>query len=366
MGERARIAQLRETMSRLGVDAFLISQPESRRYLSGFTGQDHPPMDSAGYLFITQSESVLLTDSRTAEQAENEAPYFEVRRIEDKLSKALATFVPGMGLARIAFEGNHLPFRLYEDVKSAVGNATPVPTYDVVDHLRAIKGPAELEAIRDAVVMADAAFMHFLGQVTPGMSEKDAAWVIESFLRKSGSEGVAFDPIVASGPNASMPHHVPGNRPLQSGEPIIVDWGARVRGYCSDITRTISLGEPDEQFRRLYSVVLGAQAKAEDRIRSGMIGSKGDALARKVIADAGLGEAFGHSLGHGVGLAIHENPRLGRTSQDVLEDGMVFSIEPGVYLPGWGGIRIEDLVTLRGGKPIVLSRSPKQLEAMEV
>jgi Xaa-Pro aminopeptidase len=163
-----------------------------------------------------------------------------------------------------------------------------------------------------------------------------------------------------------MPHHVPGNRPHQSGEPIIVDWGARVRGYCSDITRTISLGEPDEQFRRLYSVVLGAQAKAEDRIRSGMIGSKGDALARKVIADAGLGEAFGHSLGHGVGLAIHENPRLGRTSQDVLEDGMVFSIEPGVYLPGWGGIRIEDLVTLRGGKPIVLSRSPKQLEAMEV
>ena len=366
MAERARVAQLRETMSRLGVDSCLISQPESRRYLSGFTGHDHPPMDSAGYLFITGNEAVLLTDGRTTEQAEKEAPYYEVRRIDEKLSSTLARFVPQMSLHRVAFEGNHLPFRFYEEVKAAVGDATMVPTYDVVDRIRAIKGPAELEAIRDAVAMADAAFVHMLGVVTPGMTEKELAWVIESFLRKGRSEGVAFDPIVASGPNASMPHHVPGDRPLQSGEPIIIDWGARVRGYCSDITRTIVLGEANEQLRRLYSIVLDAQTKAEARIRAGMTGLKADAIARKVIADGGLGEAFSHSLGHGVGLAIHESPRLGRTSLDELGDGMVFSVEPGVYLPGWGGIRIEDLVTLRGGKPIVLSRSPKQLEAMEV
>ncbi len=366
MAERARIAQLRDTMARLGVDAFLISQPESRRYLSGFTGHDHPPMDSAGYLFVTETETILLTDGRTTEQAGNEAPYFEVRRIEEKLSTTLGQFVPQMQLSRMAFEGNHLPFRFYEEVRSALGDCTMVPTYDVVDHIRAVKGPAELEAIREAATMADAAFAHLLGVITPGMSEKELAWGIESFLRKSGSEGVAFDPIVASGPNASMPHHVPGDRPVQSGEPIIIDWGARVRGYCSDITRTIVLGEADAQFKRLYGVVLEAQMKAEARIQAGMAGSKADAIARKVIAEAGLGDAFSHSLGHGVGLAIHESPRLGRTSQDTLEDGMVFSIEPGIYLPGWGGIRIEDLVTLRGGKPIVLSRSPKQLEAMEV
>ena len=366
MAERARIAQLRETMSKVGVDSFLISQPENRRYLSGFSGEDHPPTDSAGYLFITEDELALLTDSRTTEQAEKEASMYEVVRIEEKLPSTLTQLVQRTGVSRIAFEGNHLPYRLYAEVKAAAGDATLVPTYDVVDHIRAIKGPAELEKIRDAAVTADAAFAHMLGIVSAGMTEKELAWEIESFLRKSGSEGVAFDPIVASGPNASMPHHVPGDRPLQSGEPIIIDWGARVGGYCSDITRTIVLGEADEQFKRLYSTVLDAQAKAETRIRAGMTGSKADSIARKVIADAGLGEAFGHSLGHGVGLAIHESPRLGKTSPDVLEDGMVFSVEPGVYLPGWGGIRIEDLVTLRGGKPIVLSRSPKQLEAMEV
>ncbi len=366
MAERARIAQLRETMSKLGADAFLISQPESRRYLSGFTGQDHPPMDSAGYLFITVTEAVLLTDSRTVEQAGKEAAYYEVRRIDEKLSASLPALVSHTRISTMAFEGNHLPFRVYEEVKSAVGDVTLIPTYDVVDQIRATKGAAELEAIRDAVTMADAAFAHMLGVVTPGITEKELAWEIESFLRKSGSEGVAFDPIVASGPNASMPHHVPGDRPLQSGEPIVIDWGARVRGYCSDITRTIVLGEADEQFRRLYNTVLDAQTKAEARIRAGMAGSKADGFARKVIAEAGFGDAFGHSLGHGVGLAIHESPRLGKTSQDILQDGMVFSVEPGVYLPGWGGIRIEDLVTLRGGKPIVLSRSPKQLEAMEV
>lgn len=366
MAERARIAQLREVMSRIGVDAFLISQPESRRYLSGFTGHDHPPMDSAGFLFITQAEAILLTDSRTTEQAGKEAPYYEVRRIDVRLAAALEQFVPGMGLSRIAFEGNHLPYRFYDEVSRSVGEATMVPTYDVVDHIRAIKGAAELEAIREAVAIADAVFAHVLTIVTPGMTEKQLVWEMESYMRKAGSEGVAFDTIVASGPNASMPHHVPGDRPLQAGEPIILDWGARVRGYCSDITRTIVLGEAGEKLRQVYNTVLEAQEKAEARIKAGMQGAKADGIARKVIEDAGFGEAFGHGLGHGVGLAIHESPRVGRASRDALEDGMVFSVEPGIYLPGWGGVRIEDLATLRGGKVIVLTRSPKQLEAMEV
>jgi len=354
-------------MSNLGLDAMLISQPESRRYLSGFTGQDTPPLDSAGYLLITASKALLLTDGRTVEQAEKEAAEYQVVRIDTRLPDTLAQILPGMGLSRIAFEGNHLTIRLYEEVKAVVEpNTLLVPTYDLVDTMRAVKEPGELEALRDAVALADAAFAHLLGIAKPGVTERELAWEIEAFLRTDGSEGVAFNPIVASGPNASMPHHVPGDRPIQAGEPIILDWGARVKGYCSDITRTVVIGEADEQFKRLYSVVLEAQTRAEQRIRAGMTGAKAYSLAQKVMAAAGLGEELAHSLGHGVGLAIHEKPYLRKTSEEVLEDGMVFSIEPGVYLPGWGGIRIEDLVTLRGGKPIVLTRSPKQLEAMEV
>ncbi len=354
-------------MSRLELDAFLVSQPESRRYLSGFTGHDHPPMDSAGYLLITQNRALLLTDGRTVEQAEAEAPDYQVVRIEEKLPATLAQILPTLAVSRLAFEANHLTFRNYEEVRAVLDpNSLLVPTYNLVDDLRAVKEPEELEAIEAAVVLADRAFTHLLGIVTPGMTERDLAWELEAFMRKHGSEGVAFDPIVASGPNASRPHHVPGDRPLQQGEPIIIDWGAKVDGYCSDITRTIVLGEADARFKDLYGVVLDAQTRAEQRIRAGMVGMKADALARKVIDAAGQGDHFVHSLGHGVGLAIHERPRLARTSEDVLEDGMVFSVEPGIYIPGWGGIRIEDLVTLQGGKPVVLTRSPKQLEAMEV
>jgi Xaa-Pro aminopeptidase len=367
MPERARINRLREKMSALEVDAFFISQPESRRYLSGFTGHDHPPMDSAGYLFITESDAFLLTDGRTTEQAEKEAIYYEVCSIVEGLPKALSGVLNGLGLRRIAFEGNHLTYRSHEEVKSVLdAGTTLVPTYDLVDRMRAAKTPDELQAIRDAVTLADSAFVHLLGIAQVGVSERDLAWELESYLRRNGSEGVAFNPIVASGPNASMPHHTPGDRPIQAGEPIIVDWGARVRGYCSDITRTIILGSPDEKFSTLYTVVLEAQERAEARIQTGMTGAKADGHARRVIEEAGYGEQFSHSLGHGVGLAIHETPKLGRTSEDTLEDGMVFSVEPGIYLPGWGGIRIEDLVTLEGGRVVVLTRAPKELEAMEV
>jgi Xaa-Pro aminopeptidase len=367
MSEKARIPGLREKMSALEVDAFFISQPESRRYLSGFTGHDHPPMDSAGYLLITENDAFLLTDGRTTEQAEKEAIYFEVCPIVENLPKALSGVLEGLDLKRVAFEGNHLTFRAHEEVKSVLGaGAVLMPTYDVVDRMRAVKSPDELQAIRDAVTLADSAFVHLLGIAQVGVSERDLAWELESYLRRNGSEGVAFNPIVASGPNASMPHHTPGERPIQAGEPIIVDWGARVRGYCSDITRTLVLGSPDEKFATLYTVVLEAQERAEARIQAGITGAKADGFARKVIEDQGYGERFSHSLGHGVGLAIHETPKLGRTSEDLLEDGMVFSIEPGIYLPGWGGIRIEDLATLEGGRLVALTRAPKQLEAMEV
>ncbi len=367
MSEESRVLTLREVMAKLGLDAFLISQPESRRYLSGFTGHDHPPMDSAGFLLITESTAFLLTDGRTVEQAEQETTGYEVVRIENRLQDALAQIIPDLALKRFGFEGNHLPYRRYEELKEVVDpNTLLVPTYEVVDELRAIKDEREIEAIEEAVILADAAFDHILGMIEPGQTEQQLAWEIEAFLRTHGAEGISFDPIVASGPNSSRPHHVPSTRPVQVGEPIILDWGARLRGYCSDITRTIVLGEADDQFKRVYNTVLDAQIRAEKRIKTGITGIKADSFARKAIEEAGYGEYFVHSTGHGVGLAIHENPTLRRTSENILRDGMVFSVEPGVYIPGWGGVRIEDLVTLQDGRPVVLTRSPKQLDAVEV
>lgn len=367
MSTEARVDRLRQVMARLSLDAFLISQPESRRYLSGFTGHDHPPMDSAGYLLITASRSLLFTDGRTVEQAAQETTGYEVVCIENRFHHTLAQFLPGIRLPRIAFEGNHLTYRVFEEVRSVLDpNSTLAPSYDVVDSLRAAKETRELEAIEEAVILADSAFAHLLGMLEPGLTEREVAWEIESYLRKHGSEGVAFDPIVAAGPNSSKPHHVPSDRAIQANEPVILDWGAKVRGYCSDITRTVVLGKADEQFKKLYGIVLQAQTRVEKRVRSGMNGIKADSFARKVIEEAGYGEYFVHSTGHGVGLEIHELPRLRRTAENILEDGMVFSVEPGIYIPGWGGIRIEDLVTLQGGKPVVLTRSPKQLDSVEV
>ncbi|MGI5836706.1 MAG: M24 family metallopeptidase [Chloroflexota bacterium] len=367
MSTEGRITKLRQIMGRLSLDAFLISQPESRRYLSGFTGQDNPPMDSAGYLLITQSRALLFTDGRTIEQAAQETTGYEAVLIENRFHDTLAQLLPEMHLPRIAFEGNHLTYRVYEEVAGVLDpNSILVPSYDVVDTLRAVKDERELEAIEEAVILADSAFAHILGMIEPGLTEREVAWEIESYLRKHGSEGVAFDTIVASGPNASKPHHQPSDRAIQANEPVIMDWGARVRGYCSDITRTIVLGKADDQFKKLYSIVLEAQTRVEKRVRSGMTGIKADSFARKVIEEAGYGEFFVHSTGHGVGLEIHELPRLRRTAENVLEDGMVFSVEPGIYLPGWGGIRIEDLVTLQDGRPVVLTRSPKQMQSVEV
>jgi Xaa-Pro aminopeptidase len=252
-------------------------------------------------------------------------------------------------------------------VQEALGAGSAVlPTYGVVDGLRAVKEPEELEAIRTAVELADAAFAHILTVARPGVTERKLAWEVEAFLRTHGAEGVAFAPIVASGPNASKPHHTPSARPIQVGEPIIIDWGAVVGDYCSDITRTLVLGKADEKFQCLYSIVLEAQIRAEERIRAGMTGAEAFAIALEVAEAAGEGEHYGRSLGHGVGLAIHESPWLRLAQENVLADGMVFSVEPGLYVPSWGGIRIEDLVVLQGGRPVVLSRSPKELEAVVV
>ena len=234
-----------------------------------------------------------------------------------------------------------------------------VPLDGTVESLRAVKEPEEIEFIMKAAEISDRAFQYIEARIKAGMTEIEVAWEIEKFLRDNGSQTLPFNVIVASGPNSALPHARPTSRPIQTGEPILLDIGARVSGYCSDLSRTICLGTPDDTFKKIYDIVLGAQLAVTAIIKEGMTGEQVDSLARTIIEQAGYGKAFGHSLGHGVGIAPHESPRLGPGSVETITSGMVFTNEPGIYLPGWGGIRIEDLVVMENGKIRVISKARK-------
>jgi len=284
-------------------------------------------------------------------------------QIRGELDNWLPELAPDLQWHELGFEADYLSFaahhRLSEGIKAKQLNLELIPTTNLVEHLRCIKEPGELELIIKAVELIDAAFEQLRTIIHPGVTEREAAWEIESFLRQNGSEGVAFDPVVASGPNSALPHAKPTERILRSGEAVLIDMGARIGGYCSDFSRTLCLGKADKTLQKIYSVVLEAQLTAIEGIESGMAAAQADQLARGVIQQAGYATAFGHSLGHGVGIAVHELPALSPTSTDCLLDGMVFTIEPGIYLTGSGGVRIEDMVTLDKGKAKVLTRSKK-------
>jgi len=231
-----------------------------------------------------------------------------------------------------------------------------------VDRLRWVKDTAEIAAIARAVEIADAAFLHILGVLRPGLSEDDAALELEMFMRRAGAERLAFETVLASGPRSALPHGRATDRTMREGELVTLDFGAMWQGYCSDCTRTVVLGNADERQRHVYRVVLDAQAQALSMIRAGVACRDVDARARTVIAEAGFGEAFGHSLGHGVGLEVHEGPRLSPQEDAVLEAGMILTVEPGIYLPGWGGVRIEELVVVSEDGCRILTHAPNDLQ----
>ena len=234
-----------------------------------------------------------------------------------------------------------------------------VATTGFVEGQRRAKDQEELALVQKAIDVADAAMETVSPTIEPGETEREVAWRLERAMRELGADSLSFDTIVAAGPNGAMPHHRPSEREIAAGEPVVIDMGATVGGYCSDITRTICVGEPDDTFRKIYDIVLGAQLTAIATVRAGMSGAEADGLSRVVIDGAGYGENFGHSLGHGVGLVVHELPRLGPKSKDTLEEGMVFTVEPGIYLTGWGGVRIEDVVRLEKDGARVLSKAAK-------
>ena len=345
-------------MEKQGVDALLISQPENRFYLSGFTG-------SAGYLMLTTRETILAVDFRYVEQAKRESPGFNLFEIKGRMTEWMQQLLDEIEVQNIGFESDHITFYLYHELSNILSKVRPdiqlVPLNGVVDKLRAVKDETEIDLIQRAAMIADLAFDNVTAGLTPGITEKELAWRLEKTMRETGSQGMPFDVIVAAGTNSALPHAKPSDRVIKTGEPIVIDMGAVYGGYSSDLTRTICLGEPDATFQKIYGIVLRAQQKAIDGIVAGMDGFDADNIARNVIFQAGYNEKFGHSLGHGVGLLTHDpSPRLSpQASKEPLLNGMVFSIEPGIYLPEWGGVRIEDLVTLQNDKIKLLSRARK-------
>ena len=351
-----RLRKLRTSIVERGLDALVISQPENLRYLAGFTG-------SSGWLLISEKNAVLATDFRYVEQAKGESPDFEIFQTKRELRDWLPGLVSDLGWHKLGFEANFMSYDSYHKLNEATEtkqvNLELVPTTGLVEQLRSIKEPEELGFITKAVTLADAAFQQAKAIIRPGITEKEAAWEIEKLLRQERSEGMPFEIIVASGPNSALPHARPTEKIIRSGEPVIIDMGARFNGYCSDLSRTLFLGKADKTLREIYNIVLKAQTAAIEGVESGMDASQADQLARSVVEQAGYGNAFGHGLGHGVGLAVHELPTLGPSSSDSLADGMVFTIEPGIYLAGKGGARIEDMVVLENGKARVLSKAKK-------
>jgi len=356
MSLKNRRRKLRQGLAEKEIDAIFISQPENRRYLSGFDG-------SSGYLLITPQDTILATDFRYLQQAKIQAPDYEIFQIIGDIVDWFPRLVAELNMKKLGFEAGHITFALHHQLSDILNKAQSqirlIPVDGLVESLRAIKEPEEIELITKAAEISDAAVEYIENMIHIGMSEKEIAWEVEKFTRENGSETVPFEVIVASGPNSALPHAKPSSRTIQSGEPVIFDIGARFGGYSSDLSRTICLDTPDDTFQKVYNTVLEAQLTAMATIIEGMTGSEADNLVREIIKQAGYDEAFGHALGHGIGLASHESPRLGPNSADKLTSGMIFTIEPGIYLAGWGGVRIEDVVVMEDGKTRLISKAKK-------
>ncbi len=352
-----RLAKLREKLIEEKLDAILITHEVNRRYLSAFTG-------SAGTLIISQDRALLANDFRYYEQVKKQSPDFELCKVTGHLTDLLPDLLTEMGVRRLGYESDSVTVDLYHQLKYALPEGVEfVAAPEIMAEIRAEKDAGELLTLQRAIDLTDAAYAHIVQFARPGMTELEVAWELESFMRTRGAEKMAFI-IVASGPNGAMPHMRPTERVIQPGDPIVIDIGAVVDGYFSDLTRTVALGEPSAKYLEVYEIVLQAQEAALRGIRPGMTGREADGLARQVIKDAGYGEHFGHGLGHGIGLRSGQNkPSLSsrsEVSKEALRPGMVFTVEPGIYLPGEFGVRIEDDAILQEDGVRVLTRAAKE------
>jgi Xaa-Pro aminopeptidase len=349
-----RVNRLREVMDEQKIDAFFVSNSYNRKYLSGFTG-------SAAYLLITKDRSILFTDFRYTTQASQQAKSFEVIEHKPKVMHSVKEVLNALNIKQLAFEQNDISYGTYQSYSEELGDIQLIPTSQIVEKLRMIKDQSEIKIMQEAADLADKAFSYILEKIKSGVTEKEIAMELEFYMRKEGATSSSFDMIVASGERSALPHGVASDRTLGSNEFVKLDFGAYYQGYCSDITRTVVLGKPTDKHKEIYDIVLEAQMHALENIKPGMTGKQADALARDVIKKYGYGDQFGHGTGHGLGMEVHENPRLSMRDETVLEPGMVVTVEPGIYLPGFGGVRIEDDIVITEDGIHVLTHSSKNL-----
>lgn len=348
-----KLTKLRESFAENQIDAFLITSGYNRRYITGFTG-------TAGVAIITNEKAMFITDFRYAQQAQKEITGFEILQHTKPIMEEVGIQLEKMGVKSVGFEKDDMTYGMFEIYQKAVKSEL-VPVSGLVEKIRLIKTEQEIKIIKVAANIADAAFNHIITYITPGKTELEVSNELEFFMRKQGASSSSFDIIVASGLRSALPHGVATEKIIEKGDFVTLDFGALYNGYISDLTRTVAIGEPSEQLKEIYQIVLEAQLKSLDEIKPGMTGIQADAVARDHIKSKGYGESFGHSLGHGIGLEVHEGPGLSFRSKTVLEPGMVITIEPGIYVPGVGGVRIEDdtVVTSTGNEK--LTHSTKEL-----
>ncbi|MFI3683411.1 Xaa-Pro peptidase family protein [Vagococcus fluvialis] len=348
-----RVNNLREQMKSEGISSFLITSPYNLRYLTGFTG-------TTGLALIGLEEAFFITDFRYTEQAAKQCVGFEIVKNVGPILEVVADLVESKNIENLGFEESFVPFKQYVELEGLL-EVDLIPVSGMVEELREIKDEEEIAIVEKACEIADKAFSHILTYIKPGMTEIQVANELDFYMRSLGASSVSFETIVASGLRSAMPHGVASEKVIEQGDMITIDFGCYYNGYVSDMTRTISLGEPSDKLREIYNVVKEAQQKVLDVAKPGMTGVELDAVARDYIASKGYGEAFGHSTGHGIGLEIHEGPNVSKLAEKAFVPGNIITNEPGIYLPGIGGVRIEDdmLVTENGIKR--LTHSEKEL-----
>lgn len=334
--------RLETLMRRKDIDVFLFFSLENIRYLCGFTGSD-------GALVIAGGERTFLSDSRYEQQAKEEIRAAGFKKYKRKI-EGLAQFLGSLRIKRLGFESSAMTCESYQQLKEKLPRLRFVPLAGEIRDLRARKEPEELGKIREAIRIASVSFTDALPRMKPGARERNVAEFLEYRMKRNGGDKPAFDTVLASGPRAALPHGAASEKRMQKQETVVVDFGVRFKGYHSDETKTLILGKPDVYQRQVYETVRRAQEKALSAIRPGVSVRRIDAAAREVITRAGFGKYFGHGTGHGVGLAVHEEPSISPKGNGVVQEGMVFTVEPGIYIPGWGGVRLEDMVlaTSRG------------------
>ncbi|NLC20278.1 MAG: aminopeptidase P family protein [Clostridiales bacterium] len=347
--------RVQDILRKLNIDAILISNGNNMRYISGFAGE-------TGYVYISHSRHAIITDFRYTIQAETEAEGYEVITIGNGgYPESLNELLSADRVSRLGFEAKDMLYADYQELKEKLNLAELVPVAHEITAMRRIKTPKELEYIKKAEAIGDKVFSEILDYIKPGMTELEVAARIEYLLKVHGGQGLSFPAIVASGINSSMPHAVPSYKKIEKGDFVTMDFGCVYEGYCSDMTRTIVIGKASDRQKEIYNLVLKAQLAALDFIKAGYKGKEVDKVARDIIYGAGYEGCFGHGLGHSVGLNVHENPRLSMLEEDIIEAGMTETVEPGIYIKGFGGVRIEDLVVVTEDGCINFTKSDKRL-----